>query len=180
MRLLDGLMHREKIEIIIIQIYFCIHKMRFGGKHIVPLGANLQPYYQIGGNILYRPPLLACVQTDGSRTHFKSRVAMILTTRDLMNTYKKMTEIPHTESSTETEWAAVSAGLEFAIQKGEFAIGIENDNLSVVGALITNKQNLRNEYARYYRERILQYAALTLWTGIRWIPREINRADDLF
>lgn len=158
---------------------FCSMRMRLG-KQIAPIGVYLQPYHQIGGNIVYRPPLFARVQTDGSRTFVKSRVAMILTTRDSMNIYKKMTEIPHTESPTETEWASVSAGLEFAIQKGEIAIGIENDNLSVVGALITEKQNLRHEYARYYRDRILRYASLTLWTGIRWIPREINRADDLF
>jgi hypothetical protein len=154
--------------------------MRFGGKQLVPRGVYLQPYHQIGGNLGYRPPLLARVQTDGSRTLVKSQVAMILTSRDTMNTYKKVIDIPHTESPTETEWAAVSAGLEFAIQKGEFAIGIENDNLSIIGTLITEKQNLRQEYARYYRDRILRFTNLTLWTGIRWIPREINRADDLF
>jgi hypothetical protein len=150
------------------------------GKQRIPHRVYLQPYYQIGGSLMYRPPLLARVQTDGSRTLLKSRVAMILTSRDMWNTYKKVIDIPHTESPTETEWAAVSAGLEFAIQNDEIIIGIENDNLSVIGALITGKQNLRHEYARYYSDRILRFTNLTLWTGIRWIPREINHADDLF
>ena len=89
-------------------------------------------------------------------------------------------DIPHTESPTETEWASIAGGLEFALQKGEICIGIENDNLGVVGALITDKRDFRNYYAYYYRDKILRMTRLTLWTGIRWIPREINRADDLF
>jgi ribonuclease HI len=143
-------------------------------------GAQLQPYFRIGGNIPYTPPILAKLQTDGSRTSSRSRVAMILTTRDHMNIHKKVLDIPHTESSTEAEWASIAAGLEFTIQKGETCIGIENDNLGVVGALITDKRDFRNTYAYYYRDKILRMTRLTLWTGIRWIPREINRADDLF
>jgi hypothetical protein len=143
-------------------------------------GAQLQPYFRIGGNITYMPPLIAKLQTDGSRTVSRSRVAMILTTRDHMNIHKKVIDIPQTESSTEAEWASIAGGLEFAIQKGETSIGIENDNFGVVGALITDKQDFRNSYAYYYRDKILRMMRLTLWTGIRWIPREINRADDLF
>ncbi len=143
-------------------------------------GAHIQPYFRIGGNIPYMPPLLAQLQTDGSRTSSRSRVAMILTTRDHMNIHKKVIDIPHTESATEAEWASIAGGLEFAITKGETCIGIENDNLGVVGALITDKRDFRNSYAYYYRDKILRMSRLTLWTGIRWIPREINRADDLF
>lgn len=143
-------------------------------------GAQLQPYFPIGGNIPYTPPLLAKLQTDGSRTSSRSRIAMILTTRDHMNIYKQVIDIPHTESPTETEWASIAGGLEFAIQKGESCIAIENDNLGVVGSLITDKREFRNSYAYYYRDKILRMTRLTLWTGIRWIPREINRADDLF
>jgi hypothetical protein len=143
-------------------------------------GVHIQPYFRIGGNISYMPPLLAQLQTDGSRTSTQSRVAMILTTRDHMNIYKKVDNIPHTESSTESEWASIASGLEFALTKGETSIGIENDNLGVVGSLITDKRDFRHSYAYYYRDKILRMTRLTLWTGIRWIPREINRADDLF
>lgn len=149
-------------------------------RRVGAYAAQLQPYMRIGGNIFYTPPLIAKLQTDGSRTSTTSRVAMILTTRDHMNIHKKMLQIPHTQNSTETEWASVACGLEFALQKGESCIGIENDNLGVVGALITGKRDFQNSYAYYYRDKILQMARLSLWTGIRWIPREINRADDLF
>jgi hypothetical protein len=143
-------------------------------------GAYLQQYHRIGGALTYSPPVLSIVQTDGSHTSRQSRVAMILTSRDEMSMYKKMIPI-RAENSTETEWASVAAGVEFAIQKGESYIGIENDNLGVVGALITDKRDFgRSTYAYYYRDKILKSAGLTLWTGIRWIPREINRADDLF
>lgn len=147
----------------------------------VVYGAQLGPYYRIGGNIAYQPPFLGIVQTDGSRSPLRgSRVAMILTTRDRMNIHKQMLEISETADSTETEWAAVSHGLEFALQKGETMIGIENDNLAVVGALITGPGKSQKEYVRYYSDRILRFSKLSLWTGIRWIPREINLADDLF
>lgn len=142
--------------------------------------AQIQPYYRIGGNINYMPPLLAHVQTDGSRRAHDSRIAAILTSRDNMNMYKHMVHIAHTESSTEVEWAAIYGGLEFALQKGETCIGIENDNLGVVGALITSQKEFRHSYAYYYRNKIDRLTRLTLWTGIRWIPREMNRADELF
>ena len=53
------------------------------------------------------------------------------------------------------------------------------NNLSVVSAFITQK-HLRHEYARYYKYKIQGLADQSEWTGIRWIPCERNRADDLF
>ncbi len=143
-------------------------------------GVQLQPYFRIGGNITYMPLLLAKLQTNGSHTSSRSRVGMILTTQDHMNVLRKVIDIPNTESSTEAAWASIAGGIEFAIQKGESCIGVENDNLGVVGALITDKREFRNSYAYYYRDKIMRMTRLTLWTGIRWIPREMNEADDLF
>lgn len=153
---------------------------RIGKTALEKYTAQIQPYYRIGGNISYRPPLLAQVQTDGSRRSFDSRIAAVLISRDAMNTYKHMVQIAHTESSTEVEWAAIVGGLEFALQKGETCIGIENDNLGVVGALITGQREFRHSYMYHYREKIDRLVRLTLWTGIRWIPREMNYADELF
>lgn len=153
---------------------------RIGKAALEAYTAQIQPYYRIGGNINYMPPLLAQVQTDGSRRAHDSRIAAVLTSRDQMCMYKRMIHIAHTESSTEVEWAAILGGLEFSLQKGETCIGIENDNLGVVGALITGQKDFRHSYAYYYRDKIERLARLTLWTGIRWIPREMNRADELF
>jgi hypothetical protein len=83
-------------------------------------------------------------------------------------------------SSTEAEWASVAIGLSLAVERGCDAIALENDNLGVIRSLIFPHTKLRHEYARYYRDRILLTAFETSWTGARWIPREENRADDLF
>ena len=82
--------------------------------------------------------------------------------------------------STEAEWASVAIGLSLALERGSDAIAVENDNLGVIRSLIFPNTKLRHEYARYYRDRILLSALETSWTGARWIPREQNRADDLF
>ena len=61
-------------------------------------------------------------------------------------------------------------------------LGIENDNLEIIRSLIFHKEfkNKRNQdYARYYFHDIMKSAAQTEWTGVRWIPRGLNRADDL-
>jgi len=59
-------------------------------------------------------------------------------------------------------------------------IAIENDCLSVVGALLMRDGPLRLEYARYWRHRILAAANRCQRVGLRWIPRQLNRADELF
>jgi hypothetical protein len=83
-------------------------------------------------------------------------------------------------SSTETEWASVALGLQMALENNEMVNGIENDNMSVIRGLTVPERSLRHEYARHYRNEIQQLAKHTLWTGVRWIPREANHADGLF
>jgi ribonuclease HI len=153
---------------------------RIGKVALQTFTGQIQPYFRIGGHATYKPPFIAQLQTDGSRRSHDSRIAAILTSSDEMTTYKRMVAIAQTESSTEVEWAAIVGGIEFALQKGETCIGVENDNLGVVGALITGQREFRHSYAYYYRDKIDRLTRLTLWTGIRWIPREMNRADDLF
>jgi hypothetical protein len=66
-------------------------------------------------------------------------------------------------------------------------LGIENDNLGVIRSLIFHrdfdmeaKAKRQHEYVRYYFHDIMKSVAQTEWTGVRWIPRGLNRADDLF
>jgi len=153
-------------------------------RKIQPLGIHVQPYTRIGGveTHMMSPMFYATVQTDGSYYHNTgmSRVALILTTADRNSELKHMKIISTCEDSTETEWASVSQGLLFALENNERTIALENDNLGVVSSLIMGSSVPKKEYARYYRYMILGLTAKTEWTGIRWIPREMNLADGLF
>ena len=144
------------------------------------VAALLNPYTRIGGNTTFAPPLLAHVQTDGSfGTRYGARVAAIVNSANRKHQWQDMTRI-NAVNSTETEWASVLFGINLAVNNDQEAIGIENDNLSVIHGLIFPKNRLRHEYAAYYRNEIQKVAATSVWTGVRWIPREKNRADDLF
>lgn len=122
---------------------------------------------------------MARVQTDGSYHHRLrlSRTAVILQASDeyrLMTTYMQGEH----KNSTESEWASVLDGLQFSIAKDQGAVEIENDNQAVVDAII--KRQAKKEVERYYLHTILEESADLDWLGIRWIPRELNRADTLF
>jgi hypothetical protein len=139
------------------------------------MGVILSPYRRIGGTVVHMPPLFARVQTDGSYRFREARIAALLFNK--AGDFKACDMCPIiATSSTETEWASVAAGLQFAMEHGEDVIAIENDNLGVAHFLGTAK----HEYARYYQNEIDKLASQTLWTGIRWIPREYNYADRLF
>ena len=144
------------------------------------LGANLLPYIRIGGRHIHPPLILTHVQTDGSFGSFMgARVAAIVRPTTERHTYRYVKSIT-AESPTEAEWASIAYGLEAAIQLDQTAINIDNDNLGVIGGLLNHDQPLRKEYARYWRSVILKLTTKTDWTGVRWIPRRDNRADDLF
>lgn len=134
---------------------------------------------RIGGRNMFPPPILSILQTNGSFYYQTglSRIAYILKTPN--EVYQHTQKIQPAETSTETEWASIAIGLSYALEKGHVNIAIENDNLGVVSALIS-KKTLKHDYAKYYQEKILTMAENTLWTGIRWIPKVQNRADDLF
>ena len=146
-------------------------------------GIQLQQFCRIGGRLSVPRNLqiIAHVQVDGSysSTTREARAAAILTPTKSHNTYRHVQGIS-AESSTETKWAAISLGLEFAMTHNEEVIAIENDCLSVVGALLMRDGPLRHEYARYWRNRIIGSANQCQWVGLRWIPRQMNHADDLF
>lgn len=144
------------------------------------VGAIRMPYVRIGGNVAFPPPLLAHLQTDGSFRNRQARTAYILLSADGRRTYRDV-EPTVAASSTEAEWLSVLNGLQFATDGArQTAIGIENDCLSVIHALIQSETPLRNASHRELRREILDLANQTTWTGVRWIPREENRADALF
>ncbi len=137
------------------------------------------PFIRIGGNVTFPPPLLARLQTDGSYRARVGRTSVILHTSAGNAIYKHTVTMPFALNSTETEWASVLSGLEFAQDKNEAAIGIENDNLGVIQALIHPGTTLKHEYARFYRQKIQKIANSSVWTGVRWIPLAQNTADAL-
>ena len=139
-------------------------------------------FTRIGGRSLVAPRKSALLQTDGSffpTTKF-SRVAMILRAERDGELFKNMQPIDKARDSTETEWASVHYGLIFALEKNEWNIQIENDNLSVIRGLMLPFCGLKHEYAKFYRNQILMTSVESYWTAIRWIPRELNKADALF
>lgn len=145
------------------------------------LGAILRPYSRIGGIMLHTPPVFACVQTDGSfySKSQKARIAVLLRRADGQSLLSDLQSIVAI-SSTETEWASVAQGMQFALENNETMVALENDNLGVVHSLINAKSPLKQDYAKYYRYEIQNLAKESTWTGVRWIPRIFNRADALF
>jgi ribonuclease HI len=148
------------------------------------VGAIRMPYVRIGGNVAFPPPFLALVQTDGSyrlKPQKQARVAFILLSADGRRSLRDVETI-RADSSTEAEWSSIYYGLQAAIDAKETAIGIENDCLSVIHGLTLSAPAapLRNPVNQEIRRKILDLAKQTTWTGVRWIPREENRADALF
>jgi ribonuclease HI len=129
----------------------------------------------------HRPSYTARVQTDGSfSVKYKpiSRTAIILTTskgdqHSLCTTY-----FDH-KNHVESEWCSVLEGIKYSLKKDQDAIELENDNLGVINSLV-NHRIPRHSYLSDYYLMIYKYLPQFEYVGIRWIPRELNRADDLF
>lgn len=140
----------------------------------------IQNFVRIGGRETMKsvPFLFSHIQTDGSYKKNLARTAVLLKTSDELSTIKKVTPII-AESSTETEWASVYHGVLFGLEHSETVLALENDDFGVIAALITNN-TLKHDYAKYYRSNIVKLVGNTAWTGVRWIPRENNKADALF
>lgn len=139
------------------------------------------PYYRIGGRKTLQPLLLTRVQTDGSFGRpAGAQAAAVITHPSGYEAASQKIRLPEARSSTEAEWASIAFGLRLALENDHDTIGLENDCLGVVSALMYPLNPLRHAYARHYRGLIYGLVAQTAWTGVRWIPRQINRADDLF
>jgi ribonuclease HI len=125
---------------------------------------------------ILEPHIFASVQTDGSFRKNISRTAILLNTTEgeqyrLVNTY-----FDHANSN-ESEWCSVLDGLDYSLQKNQKSLLLENDNLGVIQSLI--RQKPQNSCWEYY-DSIYEILESFDWVSVRWIPRELNRADKLF
>ena len=138
-------------------------------------------FVRIGGKRIYALPVYSLVQCDGSYSarQLSAAAAYLITDPAGTTLMGKRVDIAAI-SSTETEWASVYHGLEAALELDQECIQIENDCLSVVAGLVHPTNPLKHVYARHYRKKIQELAAGSAWTGIRWIPRKLNKADALF
>ena len=139
------------------------------------------PPIWVGGQARAMPPLFATLQVDGS---FKSRqnaaVAVKYRSASLTKSAQFVKPIYAVENSTEAEWIAIYTGIVFALENNEKTMIIENDCLGNIHHLMQRDMALRRDYARHWRAEIYKLAGQTEWTGVRWIPRAYNKADELF
>jgi ribonuclease HI len=132
---------------------------------------NPTPFRALKGK---RSPATILVQTDGSFLHSRmSRTASILFTRSNISMVR--TYFDHV-NSTESEWCSILDGLAFSLEKGHGSVELENDCLGVIRALMSRR---RGPFTEYYDE-IHDTIRKMDYVSVRWIPRELNRADDLF
>jgi hypothetical protein len=136
-------------------------------------------FIRIGGHITNPLPVLAHLQTDGSFwvKQKKGRCAAWLEKANQSATLKQKWDL-NVANSTQSEWMSIEHGILFALENNEECMAIENDNLGVVSALIGCRW-LSNEWENYCFQRIHKLAKQSVWTGIRWIPRELNKADQI-
>jgi len=130
---------------------------------------------------LVKPPKVALVQTDGSFSNQYtniSRTAITLKTYDNAN-YSLINTYTDHWNSTESEWCSVLNGIRYAQKRDQGSIELENDCLELIKHLVNRRPPVKSYLADYYRS-IFKEAKNMEYLGIRWIPRELNRADDLF
>lgn len=134
----------------------------------------MRHFYRLGGDVKWRM-LATRMQTDGSYIHSLklSRIACWIpeAKQGWLTTYS---DNEHRDSM-ESEWCSIVDALDKEIP----LLNIENDCQGVINSLILKKKP-RKDYLREYYWEILERAGQMEWLGICWIPRELNRADDLF
>ena len=141
---------------------------------------NPTPFLPLNQRLI-RPPKTALVQTDGSfsKKYVEiSRTAVILTTYDNVD-YSIVNTYTDHWNATESEWCSVLNGIRYAQKKDQGSVELENDCLMVIKHLIHKRPPMKGYLAAYYNS-ILKETKNMEYLGIRWIPRELNRADDLF
>ena len=137
---------------------------------------NPHPFYAI--TRIARPAAVAHVQTDGSYRSDMSRTAVVLRTTAAENYTLSKTYFEH-KNCTHAEWCSVLDGIQFSIKKEQGAIELENDCIGIVKALTTRRMPLDRRSAQLYTAIYKEIRGLDYF-GIRWIPREMNKADELF
>ena len=123
------------------------------------------------------PPKVAHVQTDGSFTTL-SRTAVLLRTISREDYTLRSTYLDHV-NSTQSEWCSILDGILLSKRKDQGSIQLENDCFGVIQALLRNRPP-KEEFAAHYYITIFKELRELDHFGIRWIPREMNKADELF
>ena len=132
--------------------------------------------------ILHALPVMPRVQTDGSfgsMNHRKtSRTAVLYRDRKGQDTTQCITYFDH-KDSMESEWCSILDGIRYAQKKGDGFIELENDCLGVVQCLTREYEPRAGRYIKYF-STIHRELRNFDYVGLRWIPREMNKADDIF
>jgi len=146
----------------------------------------VRPFFRIASRTVYKP-LLCNVQTDGAfyQSTKLSRTAVLIQESSPIELVK--TYFDH-NSLYESEWASVLDGMRLSYSLGIRGISLENDNLSVIRMLTMSEEEKENdtilwknqEHIFPYYQKIFNIANKLDWVEVRWIPCEINNADDLF
>jgi hypothetical protein len=129
----------------------------------------MRPFVSLKG---IRAPHTQLIQTDGS---FKSGISRTACLFPQSREYMLRTYLDHRHSA-DSEWCSVLDGIRLAKELDHGAIHLENDCLGVVQALVSRRPPKHMDYYHSILDEIRQMD----YIGIRWIPRELNRADDLF
>ena len=125
------------------------------------------------------PAHVAHVQTDGSfrMATRHSRTAVLLQT-DTGQVHNQVNHYLTHQNSHESEWQSIYDGILLSIRKDQWAVELENDCFGVVAGIV-GKQTVNPKYVDYYLSIKNEIRQLDYFR-IKWIPRELNRADSLF
>ena len=129
--------------------------------------------------VISKPLVISKIQTDGSFRYRDriSRTACLLKDQD--EVYKSVKTYFHHQNSYESEWVSVLDGIRMSQDHQIGDLQLENDNLSVINCLVNRRRPAQGYVTKYYDE-VLHSAKDMDWLEIRWIPRKLNKADNLF
>ena len=119
------------------------------------------------------PPPLTLVQTSGLvRPSNGSAAVAVRIAGDVV----KFSPLYNVASPTEAEWASVYYGLLVAFSRKASVIGLENSSHPVVMSLLVGPRHNPRPYVPYYTRKIVDIADTMDWCGLRYVPKEQNRA----
>ena len=128
---------------------------------------------------IHRLPNTPRVQTDGSfGSNTISRTAFLYRDRKGKDTRQVKTYFHH-KIPTESEWCSVLDAMKYASKRDEGFLELENDNLGIVRMLIREIEPVNPIHYPYYSSIQTQLKNFD-YVAIRWIPREMNSAHNIF
>jgi len=138
---------------------------------------SMPRYLRLAGRRAYAPPTWTLIQTSGVvQPSNGSASAAAFLTKIHAAPLVKVCPLYNLNSPTEAEWASVYHGLLFALAHKEPSVGLENSSHHVVLSLLVGPPHNPRPYVPYYTRKIVDIADTMDWCGIRWIPREENKA----